>query len=227
MKLSIIIPVYNERKYFLTLLNKVKKVNLGKIKKEIIIVEDCSTDGTREMLKKLKDKSVKIIFQEKNGGKGTAVRTGLKHVTGDIIIIQDADLEYDPNEYTKLIKPILEGRTKVVYGNRIHKGQRHRYYFFYLGNILISLFTTILYGKKINDVETCYKMFTKDVIKGMKLRGKTFDLDPEITAKILRKTKIIEVPINYKSRSIDEGKKISWKDGVMALWYLTKYRFVD
>jgi len=227
MKLSIIIPVYNERRYFLAVLNKVKKVNIGNIKKEIIIVEDCSTDGTRELLKKLKDKSIKIIFHEQNQGKGSAVRTGLSHATGDIILIQDADLEYNPEEYPKLIKPIIEGRTKVVYGNRMHRGHKPRYYFFYLGNMLISLFTTLLYGKRINDVETGYKVFRKEVIKGMKLRGRRFDLDPEITAKILRRYNILEVNIDYISRSMDQGKKISWIDGVMAIWYLFKYRFVD
>lgn len=228
MKLSIIIPVYNEKRYFLALLKKVKGVELGNVKKEIIVVEDCSTDGTREMLKKLRGKGIKIIFHERNQGKGAAVRTGFKYATGDIILIQDSDLEYDPKEYPKLLKPILRNETKVVYGNRIHKGHKPRYYFYYLGNIGLSLLTTLIYGTKIHDMETGYKVFRKEVTEGMKLRSTRFDFDPEITCKILKRHyKIKDVPIEYKSRAIEEGKKITWKDGILAAWVLVKYRFVD
>ena len=230
MKLSIIIPVYNEKKTILELIKKVKEVSV-KLEKEIIIVDDCSTDGTTELLSKLKD--VKVIFHKTNQGKGAAIKTALKHITGDIILIQDADLEYEPKDYPQLIKPILEGKTKVVYGSRF-KGkkilakERWKIPSHYIGNILLSLITTLLYGRYITDMETGYKVFTKDVIDNITLNAKGFEFEPEITVKILKKGyKIIEVPISYKSRSFNEGKKITWKDGVKALWYLIKYRFTN
>lgn len=230
MKLSIIIPVYNEKKTILELIKKVKEVSVN-LEKEIIIVDDCSTDGTTELLSKLKD--VKVIFHKTNQGKGAAIKTALKHITGDIILIQDADLEYEPKDYPQLIKPILEGKTKVVYGSRF-KGkkilakERWKIPSHYIGNILLSLITTLLYGRYITDMETGYKVFTKDVIDNITLNAKGFEFEPEITVKILKKGyKIIEVPISYKSRSFNEGKKITWKDGVKALWYLIKYRFTN
>lgn len=231
MKLSVIIPAYNEVKTIDKIIKRVKGVKLKNIKKEIIIIDDFSTDGTREKLKKIKDKNIKnirVFFHKKNFGKGMAVRTGLKHSRGDIIIIQDADLEYYPEEYPKLIKPILEKKTKVVYGSRFLKKPKPRYRIYYFGNILLSMFTNILYGSNISDMETCYKVFTKDVIKSIKLRAKRFDFEPEITSKILKRDyKIIEVPISYKSRSVEEGKKIGWKDGLKAFLVLLKYRLVD
>lgn len=227
MKISIIMPVYNERKTIEKILKIVRNVKLT-LEKEIIVVDDGSTDGTSDILKKIKDTSIKIIFHKKNFGKGMAVRTGLKHSTGDIIIIQDADLEYDPRDYSKLIKPILEKKTNVVYGSRFLKKPKPRYLFYYFGNILLSIFTNILYGTKITDMETCYKVFTKGVIKNIKLRAKRFDFEPEITAKIAKNGyKIYEVPIKYCSRSYKHGKKITWKDGLKAIYYLLKYRFVD
>lgn len=229
-KLSIIIPVYNEKVYFPQLLKKVEKVDIGDVKKEIIIIDDFSTDGTREMLKKFKKH--KVLFHPHNRGKGAAIRTGLEKVTGDIIVIQDADLEYDPNDYPRLLKPILEGRTQVVYGSRFKGKTFHRRTLaiptHYIGNRMLSAATTVLYGKWITDMETCYKMFTKNVLKHIRLRAKRFDFEPEITAKILKSGfRIIEVPISFYPRNWRQGKKISWKDGVKALYFLLKYRFTD
>ncbi len=231
MKLSIIIPAYNEEKNILEVINKVKRVNLGSITKEIIIIDDFSTDNTRKLLSELKDTSLKIFFHQKNQGKGAAIRTGLKHTTGDIILIQDADLEYDPAEYPKLLQPIIENKTKVVYGSRleaIRKNQKNMYKLHYIGNAFLTSMTNLLYGAKITDMETCYKIFRKEVIKEMKLKAKRFDFEPEITAKILKKGyKIKEIPINFVGRTFNEGKKITWEDGIKALYYLIKYRFVD
>ena len=230
MKLSIIIPAYNEEKSILDVINKVKKVNLGDITKEIIIVDDFSTDNTKKILAELKDDS-KIFFHQKNQGKGTAIRTALKHATGDIIIIQDADMEYNPEEYPKLLKPIIENQTKVVYGSRlaaIRKNLKNMYKLHYFGNMFLTVMTNILYGTKITDMETGYKVFRKEVIENMELKARRFDFEPEITAKILKRGyKIIEIPINFVGRKFDEGKKITWKDGIKAFYYLVKYRFVD
>ena len=229
-KLSIIIPVYNEQKYFSKLLNKVEKVNLGKVKKEIIIIDDFSTDGTREQLKKLRKH--KVLFHPQNRGKGAAIRTGLSKATGDIIVIQDADLEYDPNDFPKLLKPILEGRTQVVYGSRFKGKTFHQETLaiptHYLGNRFLSIVTTLLYGKWITDMETCYKMFTRKVLKRLHLKSQRFDFEPEITAKILKKGfRIIELPISFHPRNWQQGKKINWRDGVKALYYLLKFRVRD
>jgi glycosyltransferase involved in cell wall biosynthesis len=226
MKLSIIIPVFNESKTILQVIDKINKVNLGNVKKEIIIVDDFSTDGTREILKKLK--GYKIIFHEKNMGKGAALRTGFSNAGGNIILIQDADLEYEPNDYPKLIQPIIDGRTKVVFGSRFLKEHKARYKIFYLGNILLSFITRTLYSQRITDMETCYKVFKKEVLKGISFKAERFEIEPEITAKIIKKGyKILEVPVYYKCRDFKEGKKISWKDGVKAIYYLIKYRFSD
>jgi len=231
MKLSVIIPVYNEEKSILAVINKVKKVKLSNITKEIIIVDDFSTDTTKSILAKLNDNDLKIFFHQKNKGKGTAIRTALKHATGDVILIQDADLEYNPEEYGKLLKPIMEYRTKVVYGSRIkaiRKNMKKMYKMHYYGNLFLTIMTNILYGAKITDMETGYKVFKKEVIKDMKLKAKRFDFEPEITAKILKKGyKIKEVPIDFVGRKFKEGKKITWKDGVKALLYLIKYRITD
>jgi glycosyltransferase involved in cell wall biosynthesis len=269
MKLSVIIPVYNEEKTILKVLDKVKKIKLKNTKKsakqisgelgnrrfpvsqkskgflrmpeiqrisehitkEIIIVDDFSIDNTRKILSKLKDKDIRIFFHQKNRGKGAAIRTGLKYTTGDIILIQDADLEYDPEEYPKLLKPIMENKTKVVYGSRletIKKNLKNMYKLHYIGNAFLTLMSNLLYGVKITDMETCYKVFRKEVIKDMKLKAKRFDFEPEITAKLIKKGyKIKEVPINFRGRKFSEGKKITWKDGVKALYYLIKYRFTD
>jgi glycosyltransferase involved in cell wall biosynthesis len=228
-KLSIIIPVYNEEKYILEILRRVNKVPLKNVKKEIIIVDDFSTDKTREILNKIKNKNIKIFYHTKNIGKGGAIRTALKHVTGDIILIQDADLEYKPEEYPKLIKPILDKKTKVVYGSRFTKEFKPKILLcHYIGNLILTFITNLLYNSRITDMETCYKVFTKDVIKNIKLRARRFDFEPEITAKVLKKHyKIYEVPIFYNSRNFEEGKKITWCDGIKAFYYLIKYRFID
>ena len=230
MKLSIIIPVYNEDKTILEVIDKVKNTKLKGIKKEIIIVDDFSTDGTLAILHKLEGIK-KIVFHKKNMGKGTAIRTGLKYASGEIILIQDADWEYDPKEYEKLLKPILENETKVVYGSRlkaIKKNLKNMYKTHYFGNVLLTMLTNILYGVRLSDMETGYKVFKKEVIQGMNLKAKRFDLEPEITAKILKRGyKITEVPIDFIGRKFKEGKNITWRDGLKALYYLVKYRIID
>ncbi|MAH33639.1 glycosyl transferase [archaeon] len=230
-KLSIIIPVYDEEKTILDIIGKVKKVNLKNIKKEIVIVDDFSTDNTRKILEKLKDGSIKIFFHKKNQGKGTAIRTGLNHITGDIILIQDADSEYDPREYTKLLKPIIEDNKKVVYGTRleyIKHNVKNMNRLHFIGNVFLTHTTNLLYNTKITDMETGYKVFKKEVIEKIRFKAKRFDFEPEITAKILKQGyKIYEVPITFKARKFNEGKKITWRDGIKALFYLIKYRFTD
>ena len=230
-KLSIIIPVYNEEKTIKQVIEKVKNVKLKDFSKEIIIVEDCSTDKTKDILKYLKDYSLKIFFHDINKGKGAAVRTGLKNSTGDIILIQDADLEYNPEEYSKLLEPFEDRNVKVVYGSRlevIRKNLSKMYKLHYFGNLILTLLTNIFYGTKISDMETGYKVFRKEVMKNINLKSRRFDLEPEITAKILKKGyKIHEVPIDFHGRKFDEGKKITWKDGIKAVYYLVKYRFMD
>jgi glycosyltransferase involved in cell wall biosynthesis len=227
-KLSVIIPVYNERKTLLELIERVRNAELKDVEKEIIIVDDFSTDGTRDILRKLNDPKIRIFYHDNNYGKGMAIRTAIKNITGDIVIIQDADLEYDPNDYLRLLDPILRGKAKVVYGNRFHRKHKARYITYYLGNILLSFITYFIYGKKVKDMETCYKVMRSNVIKNIKLRAKRFDFEPEITAKLIKRGyKIVEVPISYQCRAFKEGKKISWKDGVKAIYCLIKYRFVD
>ena len=231
MKLSIIIPAYNEENSILEILDRVKKAKLDNITKEIIVIDDFSTDNTKKILSELKDSSIKIFFHQQNQGKGAAIRTGLKHATGEIILIQDADLEYNPEEYPTLLKPILENQAKIVYGSRmetIKKNMSKMYKIHYFGNVLLTLMTNILYGAKITDMETGYKVFRKEVIDNISLRARRFDFEPEITAKILKKGyKIVEVPIGFAARKFEEGKKITWLDGVKALFYLLRYRFFD
>ncbi len=230
-KLSIIIPVYNEEKTILKVINEVKKSNSLGLSKEIIVVDDFSTDKTRAVLKNLKYKSIEIFLHDKNLGKGSAIRTGLKNCSGDIILIQDADLEYSPSEYPKLLKPILEGKAKVVYGSRLEEIKRNfskMYKLHYFGNIFLTSATNFLYNADITDMETGYKVFRKDAIKGINLKATRFDFEPEITAKILKKgIKIYEVPISFHGRHFNEGKKISWRDGIKAMFYLLKYRLLD
>ena len=230
-KLSIIIPVYNECKTVKKVVSEIKKAELKNILKEIILIDDFSSDGTRRILKSMKDKSLKILFHEKNMGKGSAIRTGLRYATGDIILIQDADLEYEPKEFSKLLKPIIENKTMVVYGSRlsaIKKNIKNMYKLHYLGNLFLTSMTNLLYGTRISDMETGYKVFRREVIKGMDLKAKRFDFEPEITAKILKKGyKIYEVPIGFTGRKFEEGKKITWLDGIKAAYYLIKYRLLD
>lgn len=227
MKLSVVMPVYNEKNTIKEILRLVRSVDLGDLDKEIIVVDDCSTDGTGDILKLEADSSIKVIRHEKNQGKGAAVRTGLANATGDMIIIQDADLEYDPEDYLKLVDPILKGKATVVYGSRFTGERRNMMFWHFLGNRFLSLVTNVLYNTTLSDMETCYKLFSREAIDGITIKSNKFDFEPEITAKLLRRgVRIYEVPISYTGREMDEGKKISWKDAFPALWALTKYRFV-
>jgi glycosyltransferase involved in cell wall biosynthesis len=229
MKLSVIMPVYNEKSTIEDIINKVQKVPLmEELEREIIVVDDGSSDGTREILRERKNSELKVFLHPKNQGKGAAIRTGLKHATGDLLIIQDADLEYDPNDYQKLLKPILEKKAAVVYGSRFTGERRNMLFLHYMGNRFLSFVTNLLYNTTLSDMETCYKLFTKEALEGIEIRSNRFEFEPEITAKVLKKgIRIYEVPISYAGREFDEGKKISWKDGFSALWALAKYRFVN
>jgi len=222
--LSVVMPVFNEEN---TLEKIVKRVQAVPVEKEIIIVDDGSSDGTREILKKLAlQDNIKVFLHKKNKGKGAALSTGLKHVSGDYVIFQDADLEYHPEEYTQLLEPILKGDADVVYGSRF-KGSGRAFLFWHkAGNIFLNFITNLLYNSTLTDMETCYKMFRRDVIDGITIRSNRFNVEPEITAKILKRGyKVYEVPISYSGRDFAEGKKITWRDGFSALWTLIKYRF--
>ena len=224
-------PVYNEAQTIREIITRVEAAPIGEVRKELIIVDDASTDGTRDVLRELaQNGKYKIYFHGHNMGKGAALRTALTYAVGDIILIQDADLEYDPGEYAELIKPILEGRADVVYGSRLTGGKVGRAFNFwhYIGNKLLTFITNILYNAILSDMETCYKVFRADVIKNIQIKSNRFDFEPEITAKILRrKYKLYEMPISYYGRDFSEGKKITWRDGFAAIWALVKYRFFD
>ncbi len=227
MKLSIIIPVYNEKKTIREIAKRVMAVKIPGVAKEMIIVDDKSTDGTREILAKIKNinPDFKIFYHEQNQGKGAAVQTGLSHATGDYIIIQDADLEYDPNDIPRLLKPIQEGKAEVVYGSRFTGEHRNMFFWHMIGNKLLSLATNLLYNTTLSDMEVCYKLFTKNVLQGINLQENRWGFDPEITSKVLKKgIRIYEVPISYTGREFYEGKKIHWKDSFRILWVLLKNR---
>jgi len=236
-KLSIIIPVFNEEKTISEIIKRVTEVDILGIEKQIIVVNDGSTDATAKALLNVpKAANLKIINQIKNQGKGAAVRTGIKNASGDYILIQDADLEYNPKEIEKLVKPVLGGESKVVYGTRLKRlpsfskeERTPQFMLHYIGNKFLSLLTSILYGQWLTDMETCYKLFPKKAIEGANLRSRRFDFEPEITAKILKKGfSILEVPITTNPRGYDQGKKLNTvKDGTIALWTLIKYRFVN
>ncbi len=221
-----LIPVYNERDTIEEILRRVADVEINK---EIVVVDDYSTDGTRETLQRLgANGGVRVVLHPRNMGKGAAIRTALAYATGDVIVVQDADLEYDPEDYHALLRPILKGRASVVYGSRFLGEHRAMYFWHQVGNKLLTLLTDVLYDTTITDMETCYKVFRADVIKPIKLRANRFDFEPEITAKVLKRGhRIYEVPISYAGREYHEGKKIGWKDGVVALFSLLKYRFFD
>ena len=229
--LSILMPVYDEVRTIREIISRVEAADLGNAQKELIIVDDGSRDGTRELLKELAQTSQhKIYFHGQNMGKGAALRTALTYVTGDIVLIQDADLEYDPSEYAELIKPIVEGRADAVYGSRMSGGKVTRAFNFwhYIGNRFLTFTTNVLYNSTLSDMETCYKVFRVDVIKNVHIKSNGFNFEPEITAKLLRrKYKLYEMAISYYGRDFTEGKKITWRDGFGALWALVKYRFVD
>lgn len=216
-------PVYNEKN---TINQIVERVQAVPVSKEIIIVDDGSKDGTRDILKELaKQENIKVFLHKKNKGKGAALSTGLQHISGDFVIFQDADLEYHPEEYTRLLEPIQKGEADVVYGSRF-KGSGRAFLFWHkVGNIFLNFVTNILYNSTLTDMETCYKMFRCDVIKGIAIESNRFNVEPEITAKILKRGyKVFEVPITYSGRDFSEGKKITWRDGFSALWTLIKYR---
>jgi len=226
MKLSIIIPVYNERDTIEEILNRVESVK-GHFKKEVIVVDDGSTDGTREILKSNGHHTDKIIYQSENRGKGYVIRAAIEQMTGDVAVIQDADLEYDPNDFVNLFEPIRRGEADVVYGSRLlNENYRYSHVTFALGGKLLSFLTNLLYRTSITDEPTCYKMFRSSLLKRIKLECKGFEFCPEVTAKIARQgVKIVEVPIHYYPRKKNEGKKINWVDGLTAIWTLIRIRF--
>ena len=228
MKLSIVIPVYNEVGTIQEIVSRIQAVDL---EKEIIIVDDGSTDGTRELLEEigLAQKNIRVFYHAQNQGKGAALRTGFELTTGDIVIIQDADLEYDPKEYPALLEPILDGRADIVYGSRFLGGP-HRVLFFwhYLGNKFLTLLSNMLTNLNLTDMETCYKVFKKEVLDNLQIKSNRFGFEPEFTAKVAKKDfRIYETPISYSGRTYAEGKKITWKDGVKAIAAICWFRFFD
>ena len=227
VKLTIVIPVYNEKNTLSTLLTRVEAVDYDK---EIVLVDDCSTDGTREIVESYKNKKeYTVAIHPHNQGKGAALRTGFAQASGDIIIIQDADLEYDPKDYGKLLEPILDGRADVVYGSRFLGGP-HRVLFFwhYLGNMALTLLSNLTTNLNLTDMETCYKVFTRQVLDSIDLKCNRFGFEPEFTSKVAKqKFRIYEVPISYSGRDYAEGKKIGWKDGVAAIWFIIRFRLFN
>jgi glycosyltransferase involved in cell wall biosynthesis len=229
LRLSVIVPVFNERTLVAQLLEQVRAVDLGPIEKQIVVVDDGSTDGTREVLKEQAARGdVLLRLQARNRGKGAAVREGLRHATGDVVVIQDADLEYDPADYPILLRPILTGKAKVVYGSRFLGEHKAMYFWHSVGNRFLTLVANVLFDTTLTDMETCYKVFTRDVAARLRLRSERWGFDPEITAKILRMGyRIYEVPISYNGREHWEGKKIqAWRDGPRVLATLLRYRFL-
>jgi glycosyltransferase involved in cell wall biosynthesis len=229
MKLSIIIPCYNEKQHILELISRVKESPVED--KEIILVDDFSNDGTRELIKEaIESKVDKVIYHFKNMGKGAAVQSALDQITGDMVIIQDADLEYDPNEYPKLIAPVVEGKADVVYGSRFMGGGPHRVHLFwhYVGNKFLTLLSNMFTNLNLTDMETCFKLFRTEIIKGIRLKERGFGIEPELTAKIAKtRCRVYEVGISYFGRTYSEGKKINWKDGIKAICKIVQYNVFD
>lgn len=227
MKLSIVMPVYNERATLEEIIRRVKALDIDK---ELIVVDDGSTDGSREWLRAHEGDEFRVIYHESNRGKGAALRTGFQHATGDVVVPQDADLEYDPQDLHRLLDPIRRGVADAVYGSRLSGGAPQRALFFWhrLGNNLLTFLTNLLYNATLTDMETCYKVIRTEVLRSISLRSEGFSIEPEITAKILKKKcRVYEVPISYYGRTYAEGKKITWRHGLSAAWALLKYRFVD
>jgi len=226
MKLTIVMPVYNEKDTIQEIIARVLKVETG-LPTDLVVVDDYSTDGTRDILKMVADPRINIYYHEKNKGKGAALRTGFGKATGDIVLVQDADLEYDPREYPKLLEPILDGRADVVYGSRFLGGP-HRVLFFwhYVANRMLTAFSNILSNLNLTDMETCYKVFKNDVLRRITLKSDRFGFEPEVTIKVAKlKARIYEVPISYSGRDYTEGKKIGWKDGVAAMVHMLRFKF--
>lgn len=223
-KLSVVIPVYNERPTLAEVVRRCRTVALD-YDREIIIVDDGSTDGSADIARSLADSTVKAILLPKNSGKGVAVRRGIGEATGDYVLIQDADLEYDPADWDKLLAPVESGKATVVYGSRFTGERKNMLFWHWVGNRLLSLLTNILYNSTLSDMETCYKLIPTDLLRSLDLTAKRFEFEPEVTAKILKRgIRIYEVPISYTGREFHEGKKINWRDGITALWMLLKVR---
>ena len=226
-KLSVIVPVFNERNTVAEVIRRMRTVELP-LDREILIVDDGSDDGTRHVLSQVGDSTVRVLLHDHNRGKGAAIRTALGHVRGDLVLIQDADLEYDPEDWPKLLAPAMKGRASVVYGSRFTGERRNMLFLHWMGNRMLSLTTNLLYNSTLSDMETCYKLFDRRVLDSITLRAERFEFEPEVTAKVLRQgIRIYEVPISYTGRELYEGKKITWRDGFSALRTLIKYRFVD
>ena len=225
-KLSILIPAYNERRTIAEAVRRARTVELP-VDREIIIIDDGSTDGTGEIIKRLADSTVKVLQHPANLGKGAAIRWGFQESTGDFVVVYDADLEYDPRDWPALLRPAIEGEARAVYGSRFTGERRNMMFWHWVGNRFLSLMTNVLYNTTLSDMETCSKLIEGDLARSLHLTANRFDIEPEITAKLLRSgIRIYEVPIRYAGRELDEGKKISWRDGFPALWALIKYRFV-
>jgi glycosyltransferase involved in cell wall biosynthesis len=223
--LSVIVPVYNERNTVAEIIRRIRAVDLP-LKLEVIAVDDGSSDGSDKVLSALQDSTVRLICHPVNRGKGAAVRTGIDAANGDLILIQDADLEYDPDDWPKLLEPIMKGKAKVVYGSRFTGERRNMFPSHWVGNRILTLITNVLYRSTLSDMETCYKLFDAEILKGFAIVSDRFDFEPEITAKILRRGyRIYEVPISYAGREMSEGKKITWRDGIGAIVALFRYRF--
>ena len=226
--LSVVMPVFNEEETLETIVGLVEKVD---VPKELVIVDDCSTDSTPQILEELAKRDwIRTFRHEQNKGKGAALKTGFDRVKGNVVIIQDADLEYDPNDYPDLLQPILEGNADVVYGSRflVRKYARVHLFSHYLGNRFLTFCSNLLTGLNLTDMETCYKVFRREVLEGINLKSKRFDVEPEMTAKIAKqRCRVYEVPVSYAGRGFEEGKKISWRDGFTALWAIIKFRFTN
>jgi glycosyltransferase involved in cell wall biosynthesis len=223
--LSVIVPVFNERSTVAEVIRRIRAVDLP-VEVEVVVVDDGSSDGTDKVLTALGDSTVRIIRHPQNSGKGAAIRTGMGSIRGDLVLVQDADLEYDPADWSKLLEPILRGKAQVVYGSRFTGERKNMLPLHWIGNRLLSLVTNVLYSSTLSDMETCYKLFDTRVLEGITIESDRFDFEPEITAKVLRRGyRIYEVPISYAGREVDEGKKITWRDGFAALRALVRYRF--